>query len=347
DYSKEFEIYVESAGYELIGKYINTNTKTLIKCPFGHLYEVRPYSFKQGHKCPKCTNHCIEQTKERFLKMLNKEGYILLSEYKNSKTKVYLKCPNNHIYYVSPSHFINKKSRCVECRGLCRNKTKKDFIKSLSNEGYILLSEYKNSNTKVLVICHNRHVYFTTSDNFKSGRRCPKCSNHCPEQARESFLKLLKQEKYKLLSDYKNVSTKVFLECPEGHTWKVKPNDFSNYQRCPHCKGSTGQRKLQSMLESNTNHKMVYNDRTVLNGLELDIYFPELNIAIEYQGDYWHSIPETVERDKRKKQLCEEIGIKLIEVWDSEFIKEEQIVYNDIIYIIKNQETTLNEHYRN
>ena len=35
--------------------------------------------------------------------------------------------------------------------------------------------------------------------------------------------------------------------------------------------------------------KVVQRDRTVLNGKELDIYIPDKKIAIEFNGDYWHS----------------------------------------------------------
>lgn len=59
-----------------------------------------------------------------------------------------------------------------------------------------------------------------------------------------------------------------------------------------------------------------------LKGLELDIYIPDIKLAIEYMGKQ-HYEPvtifggeegyiATVERDKRKKELCEKKGIKLI-----------------------------------
>lgn len=34
---------------------------------------------------------------------------------------------------------------------------------------------------------------------------------------------------------------------------------------------------------------IIRNDRTVLNGKELDIYLPELRLGIEFNGNYWHS----------------------------------------------------------
>ncbi len=61
-----------------------------------------------------------------------------------------------------------------------------------------------------------------------------------------------------------------------------------------------------------------------LEGLELDIYLPELELGIEYQGQqHYHPIKawggeralrELKERDERKKVLCHKLGVTLIEV---------------------------------
>jgi hypothetical protein len=60
-----------------------------------------------------------------------------------------------------------------------------------------------------------------------------------------------------------------------------------------------------------------------LQGLELDVWIPKLKIGLEYQGiqhyeaqDHWggmEALRGVQERDERKKQLCEELGIVLLE----------------------------------
>jgi hypothetical protein len=65
------------------------------------------------------------------------------------------------------------------------------------------------------------------------------------------------------------------------------------------------------------------NDRQILDGLELDFYFPEINLAIEFNG-IWHLKPirgeellvKYKQRDKHKKRLCEEKNIKLLVLCD-------------------------------
>ena len=50
---------------------------------------------------------------------------------------------------------------------------------------------------------------------------------------------------------------------------------------------------------------------------ELDIYIPEIQTGIEFDGFYFHSGNESLEREKRKYERCQELGIKLIRLKDS------------------------------
>ena len=54
------------------------------------------------------------------------------------------------------------------------------------------------------------------------------------------------------------------------------------------------------------NIKVDENNTTILNGKELDIYIPSHNVAIEYDGLYWHS-EQFINDDYHliKTELCE------------------------------------------
>lgn len=72
-----------------------------------------------------------------------------------------------------------------------------------------------------------------------------------------------------------------------------------------------------------------------LEGLEIDIYIPELKLAFEYQGiqhykavDHWggeDQLHKQKQNDKRKKELCENHGVELIIVDYNEEISTENI----------------------
>lgn len=50
----------------------------------------------------------------------------------------------------------------------------------------------------------------------------------------------------------------------------------------------------------------------------LDFYLPGLKLVIECNGDYWHRLPERVERDKKLKKYVESTGRIIIFIWEHE-----------------------------
>lgn len=64
-----------------------------------------------------------------------------------------------------------------------------------------------------------------------------------------------------------------------------------------------------------------------------DIFFPDKNIVVEYDGDFWHCNPEKypegptydyqkkhIEKDKIKNEFLVESGVKLIRLWESDVL---------------------------
>ena len=75
-------------------------------------------------------------------------------------------------------------------------------------------------------------------------------------------------------------------------------------------------------------------DRTVLNGQELDLYYPEQNIAIEFNGSYWHSSEKKDKYYHQKKTiLAGKRGIHLIHIFEYEWL--DTIQKEKIINLIK------------
>jgi hypothetical protein len=90
---------------------------------------------------------------------------------------------------------------------------------------------------------------------------------------------------------------------------------------------------VQSLL---VNIEVIQSDRLQIKPLELDIYIPSMNIAIEYCGLYWHSIPQ---KDKNyhinKHNLCKEKGIRLITIFEDEWIYKQDIVKQRLSHILQ------------
>lgn len=50
----------------------------------------------------------------------------------------------------------------------------------------------------------------------------------------------------------------------------------------------------------------------------VDFYFPQWKLVLEVDGDYWHSLPEQQERDRRKDQWLQKNGYRIIRLTESE-----------------------------
>lgn len=65
--------------------------------------------------------------------------------------------------------------------------------------------------------------------------------------------------------------------------------------------------------------------RGIIGNLEYDIYIPGLNLAIECNGDYWHSEKERpdVKYHYRKWEESQKQGIRLVQIFQSDWIRYE------------------------
>jgi hypothetical protein len=86
--------------------------------------------------------------------------------------------------------------------------------------------------------------------------------------------------------------------------------------------------------------KYEINNRSALGELELDVYIPSHNLAIEYHGLYWHSYGrlETSEERKRHQQKaikCVSSNIDLFQIYDFEWSEKNEIVKSMILNKLK------------
>lgn len=220
-----------------------------------------------------------------------------------------------------------------------------EYIKEqIENEGYILLTDkanYKNTKTKLNIICPDGTPWETTYNKFYLGSRKP-----CVPLSYEYVKEYIEKEGYDLLSEsYKNNRTKLILKCRKcGNIFKVHFNNFKDCQsRCPQCYNkSKGEEEVKKYLDAN---KIIYirqyrfDDCKFKNKLPFDFYLPKQNICIEYNGSqhYGKSFKMTDEefeaqkkRDLIKKEYCRRNKINLIIIPYWEFKNINEILNNKI-----------------
>lgn len=106
---------------------------------------------------------------------------------------------------------------------------------------------------------------------------------------------------------------------------------------CPYCHPfyrSRGEEEISNFVKKNDN--LITNDRTILNGNELDIVVPDKKIAIEYNGLFWHS--DVQGKDKHyhinKLNACNDKGYRLIQIFEDEWENKQRIVKNRLKTIL-------------
>jgi hypothetical protein len=212
--------------------------------------------------------------------------------------------------------------------------------------------DYKRSNQKVEIICSiHGSFWLAPSEHTSSEKGCPKCGwdkrrvvAKATRNTIEDFIsksKLKHGDKYDYSkSIYITSKDKIEIICPRhGSYWQVTSYHLDGYG-CPKCAGQGitkgHQQVLDFILSKYPGINMLSNDRaTIFNQatnrcLELDVWIPSLNLAFEYDGEYWHGLPRSIDQDSIKDSLCKEYGITLIRIPESDWKKQREVVSSAI-----------------
>ena len=94
---------------------------------------------------------------------------------------------------------------------------------------------------------------------------------------------------------------------------------------------STAQSELNEWIKS-LGFDTVFNDRKTISPKELDIFIPSKNLAVEYNGVYWH---DSFKIDKNyhldKTNVCESNGIQCIHIFENEWKEKPDLIKSIIM----------------
>lgn len=93
---------------------------------------------------------------------------------------------------------------------------------------------------------------------------------------------------------------------------------------------STGEKDVLNYIKSIYKGKIIKHNRTIIKPLELDIYVPDKNLAIEFNGLYWHStscISSKIDKyyHFNKTENCNLKNIRLIHILEPDWINKNEI----------------------
>lgn len=197
---KEFidEVYnLVGDEYTVLGTYQNIATPILMKhneC--GNEYYVRPSKFLIGQRCPKEKNQRLSKSKTKshaqFIKDLrHRRGneFELLEKYKGNDAKTRFKhnvCGQE--VEVTPNNILSG-SGCPYCYGHKNTDLFKARVNEVHNGEYVVLGDYKNNRTKILVK-HSEcgHEWEPIPKDLLNGHGCPRCKVSLGEKAVKTYL---------------------------------------------------------------------------------------------------------------------------------------------------------------
>ena len=256
----------------------------------------------------------------------------------DTRTPMIIICPIHGEFPQTPNHHM-RGAGCSKCNKSSKYTTETviEQFKKVHGEKYSYDKvNFINMKTPVEVTCKIHGSFFPTPKNHKNGSGCPKCANlirnnHSKKdhnQAVEDFNKK-HQYKYQYVSEYKHSKEKIEILCPTHGKFLMEPNAHLNGQGCSKCsnKQSNAEKEIISFLSDIGVENIIERDMHL--GFELDIYIPEYNLAIEYDGLTFHSKGSTFpnnlnhfnpNKHKHKTDVCEENGIQLLHIFENEWI---------------------------
>lgn len=256
--------------------------------------------------------------------------------YKNAYSSITVICPVHGPFQQRAGAHLRGQG-CFKCAVDAKSLTTEKFIKKArevhGNKYDYSKVNYKNNHAKVPIICPVHGPFQQYPINHLRGHGCKSCVGLERLTTKEFINRAQKVHGHKFdysKTIYINAETNVIIICPVHGKFAQMAYNHLTGRGCLKCalheKKSKGEKELCQYIKSLYSGKILENTRKFIGGKELDIYLPELKLAFEYNGEYWHQFHEEKEPGyhKNKRKACKENGIKLIEVWENDWKKNNQ-----------------------
>lgn len=331
-----------------------------IRCKIHGIFTQMATNHLGGKGCKECSRIKVARdqtsnTEEFIEKAKNVHGdrydYSLV-DYKNNRTQVEIICKIHGNFLQTPSGHLGGKG-CKEC-GKEKSKedtrsrimlSKDEFIKRANIVHKNLYDyskiEYVDTRTKIKIVCKKHGSFLQTPQKHMSGRGCPTCGRERTTEHNfsntQDFIYKAKHLHGDLFSykkvDYKGADIKTEIICKKHGSFFQSPHNHLKGTGCPRCGVSASKFEIEIVNFIKTFYlgEIVTNSKDIIPPMELDIYIPTLNLAIEFNGGYWHSEKfKPKDYHLLKYNLCKEKDIRLISIWEWEIVKDKEKIKNFI-----------------
>jgi hypothetical protein len=287
-------------------------------------FEVPPYKEKQTF----CSNKCAQQFKGKDKSWLNKREETCLNKYGTKNAFQSEQVQINYKKSMMDKHGVENPFSLQETRDKAKNVL-------IEKYGFPVASQNKDIGDKISKALKGREM---NRENF-SEVKYEKILSYCkivdltPMFDKEIFIDNKVNVTFKNKFDFKcnKCDSNISVMLGGGYLPACKCSNYKGY--------SLIEEELVRFVYEHFNEDEVHlNRRDILpNRLELDIYIPKYNIAIEMNGIYWHSESMGKYRDYHlfKTEKCEEKDIRLIHILDHEWRFKKDIIKSILTNVFK------------
>lgn len=281
---------------------------------------------KYGVEYPAQSKEIYEKVKKTNLEKYGVEYLLQSDEIKEKIKKVNLERYGVECALQSKEIQNKRKQTNLEKYGVenplqseqIRRKVEKTNLEKYGVE-YSLQSEEIKQKIKQTNLGRYGNVLYTCSEEYKEKYFPNICKYFKSKDIAEQFLSSTYPNKVTMKELAKD--TDIPYTTITKYIIKYGLEDYIEYD----CKVSQPEKDIVGYLTSKGITNIVQSDRDILDGKEIDIYLPDYNVGIEFNGDYWHS---ELKRDKRyhydKSMLANSKGIFLYHIFSHEWADEEK-----------------------
>ena len=356
-------------------EYVNSQTKVCLIChkkdkngiEHGEYWQT-PSACVRGDKCPKCANEnrgCKKEdrmTTEKYKieeRKIHGDKYDLSKvEYVNANTKICIICPEHGEFWQLPYSHL-KGQGCPKCagRGLDRNEIIERLKKIHNNKYDYSKSDFKKSKDKICIICPEHGEFWQELHKHMCGQGCPECGNKKKNEDKKITFNTFVEKANKMHNGYyqykeqviDNAHDKIEIICPKHGMFVQNIYDHLDGHGCPKCgfNASKAEDEIYDFINNGLNVTDIQQRcKNIIPKYEIDLYFSSYGIGIEYNGLLWHS--EKFGKDKNyhlsKLNECNKKGIKLIQIFEDEYVYHKEIVLSKIRHLF-NKDNNLQKVY--
>ena len=138
------------------------------------------------------------------------------------------------------------------------------------------------------------------------------------------------------------------IQCDKNHSFEINKINLYNRQKlktiiCTICNPidqfiSGVEIDFKNFVKKNYSGEILESDRNLIKPYELDVYLPNLKVAFEFNGLFWHSDKyKDNNYHSMKSDLCDEKDILLIHIWEDDWMNKNEILKKYILSILNDK----------